>query len=190
MATTAIGICSAALLKLGATPITSFADGTPEAAIAGALYPIVRDGLISAHPWTFAITQIALTTPATPLSIDFTSAFALPTDCLRVVSAGAGSRGRGLDYRIQGSQILTDADILTLTYQFRPDEAVFPPFFVAALVARLAAELCLPLTENSTRAEGLYALASAELRLARLLDSQQSTPRRIEDFTLIEARNQ
>ena len=111
MATTAIGICSAALLKLGATPITSFADGPPEAAVAETLYPIVRDGLISAHPWTFTITQTSLATPATPLSIDFTSAFALPADCLRVVSAGAGNRGRGLDYRIQGSQILADADV-------------------------------------------------------------------------------
>ena len=34
----------------------------------------------------------------------------------------------------------------------------------------------------------LYRLAEAELRRARLIDSQQTTPRAIEDFTLIEAR--
>jgi hypothetical protein len=64
----------------------------------------------------------------------------------------------------------------------------FPAFFVSALVARLAAEFCLPLTENSNRAERLARLADDELRLARLVDSQQSTPGKVEDFTLIEAR--
>ena len=59
---------------------------------------------------------------------------------------------------------------------------------MSALVARLAAEFCLPLTENSTRAERLARLADDELRLARLVDSQQSTPAKVEDFTLIEAR--
>jgi hypothetical protein len=55
-------------------------------------------------------------------------------------------------------------------------------------VARLAAEFCLPLTENSARAERLTQLADDELRLARLVDSQQGTPGKVEDFTLIEAR--
>jgi hypothetical protein len=55
-------------------------------------------------------------------------------------------------------------------------------------VARLAAEFCLPLTENSSRAERLARLAEDELRLARLVDSQQDTPPRVEDFSLIRAR--
>jgi hypothetical protein len=61
-------------------------------------------------------------------------------------------------------------------------------FFVSALVARLAAEFCLPLTENSSRAERLSRLAEDELRLARLVDSQQHTPGRVEDFSLVKVR--
>jgi hypothetical protein len=34
----------------------------------------------------------------------------------------------------------------------------------------------------------LFRLAEAELKLARLIDSQQGTPQRVDDFTLIEAR--
>ena len=71
---------------------------------------------------------------------------------------------------------------------FRPSEGDFPPYFNAALVARLAAEFCLPLTENSSRAERLSRLADAELKVAKLVDSQQDTPPRVEDFTLIRAR--
>ena len=46
----------------------------------------------------------------------------------------------------------------------------------------------MPLTEGTSRAAELVDLAELDLRRARLADSQQSTPRAIEDFTLIEAR--
>jgi hypothetical protein len=55
-------------------------------------------------------------------------------------------------------------------------------------VARLAAEFCLPLTESQSRAEMLFRLAETELRGARLVDSQQDTPRAIEHFPLVDVR--
>jgi len=44
------------------------------------------------------------------------------------------------------------------------------------------------LTENASRSELLLKLADTELKLAKLIDSQQDTPQRVEDFRLIEAR--
>ena len=188
MAMTAVDICSTALLKLGASPIASFADATAEADVAARIYPVTRDSLLAAYPWSFTIAQTVLAAEASAPAADYAHSFALPATCLRVLSAGIGKSGRGLDYRIQGSRLLADAASLTLTYQRTIPESEFPAFFTAVLIARLAAELCMPLTEGTSRAESLYQLAAAELRLARLLDSQQSTPRRVEDFTLIEAR--
>ena len=75
-----------------------------------------------------------------------------------------------------------------VNYQRRVPETDLPPFFVPLLVTRLAAEFCIPLTEGSSRAMDLYRLAEAELRTARLIDSQQTTPQAFDDFTLIEAR--
>lgn len=75
-----------------------------------------------------------------------------------------------------------------MTYIYQPGENNFPPFFCDALVAKLAAEFCLPLTESTTRAEFLEKVAEDELNRARLIDSQQATPRKFEDFTLVEAR--
>lgn len=49
-------------------------------------------------------------------------------------------------------------------------EMAFPPFFDQALIARLAAEFCLPLTESKTRACLLDKLAEDELRRAKLID--------------------
>lgn len=189
MAMTAIEICSTALLKLGARAISSFSEASTEADVARGLYAVTRDGLLATYPWSFTQAQLALAAGPTAPTADFAHAFALPADCLRVLSAGVGTAGRGLDYRIQGRELLTDADSLTLTYQRSVPEADLPPFFVTALIARLAAELCIPLTESAARAENLYRLAAAELRLARLLDAQQSTPRHVEDFTLIRARS-
>ena len=65
---------------------------------------------------------------------------------------------------------------------------MIPPFFDQALIARLAAEFCIPLTESSSRAELLFKLAEQELRAARATDSQQTTTSRFEDFSLIDVR--
>ena len=101
---------------------------------------------------------------------------------------GCSGSGRGLVYRVFGARLHADAESILLTYQRRVPEAEFPAHFASALVARLAAELCLPVTENSSRSEVLFKLAAAELQLAKLLDSQQSTPGRVEDYSLITAR--
>ncbi len=83
----------------------------------------------------------------------------------------------------------TPSDVL-LTYQRRAPESEFPAHFAQVLIARLAAELCIPLTESPQRSELLLRLAAAELQLAKLLDSQQATPPVLDDFSLIRARFQ
>jgi hypothetical protein len=119
---------------------------------------------------------------------DFRHAFQLPANFLRALSAGSPDRGRGLAYRILEDRLHCDAGQVVLTHIFRPDESGFPPHFAAALVARLAAEFCIPITENTSRAQLLAAQAEAEFRAARRTDGQQATPRAIEDFPLIAVR--
>ena len=160
---------------------------TAEAEIARALFPTILDGLLVAHPWGFSLRQ-ALIEPEEVNSFDgYAYAFAMPADALRTVSA-RGTGHRNCVYRVFGTHILSDEPHLNLTYQRRPETDSFPAHFVQALTARLAAEFCLPITESSSRAEVLQKLASVELRLARLVDSQQSSARSIDDYTLIEVR--
>lgn len=188
MASNAIELCNRALVTLGAQPVTGFDDATVEAEISRHLYPSLRDALLSSHPWRFATAQAALPRLPQVPTADYGFAFQLPPDFLRALSAGVTERGRGLNYRISGRRLEADTDSLTLTYVFRPDETGFPPFFDIALIARLAAEFCLPLTESTTRAQLLHQLAEAEFRRAKAVDSQQAEPGRIEDFTLVEVR--
>jgi hypothetical protein len=188
MALNDIGLCSRALIRLGANPITSFNDGTAESEIAGALYAPVRDALLSAYPWTFAQNQTQLTPLAEAPEADYTNAFQLPNDYLRAISAGQSTKGRGVNYRIAKGALQSNVDDVVLTYIHRPEEEEFPPFFDIALISRLAAEFSIPVTESTSRTQTLYNLAEQEFQRARQIDAQQDSPNSIENFTLIDVR--
>lgn len=186
MAMSRIDLCSRALLKIGANPIASLTEGTAEADVAGNLYDYVRDALLSAHPWHFATTQKKLA--ALPGSEAATNGYALPSDCLRVLYAGSYEGGSGLVYRLSNRTLHTNAAEIYLTYVFRADEADYPPYFDKVLIAHLAAEFCIPLTDSTSRWESLRKIAEEDLRQARLINAQQATPAGIDDFCLVETR--
>lgn len=188
MALSDIGLCSRALVKIGVHPITSFADGTAPSEIAGLLYDTLRDAVLSAYAWSFATGQVSLTKLGTAPTSDYAFAYQLPNDFLRAISAGSGSRSRGVVYKIVGDQLHSNVDGIVLSYIYRPAEESFPPYFDMVLIARIAAELCLPLTENVSRAEALSKLAEIEFSRARQIDAQQDSPNRLESFSLIDAR--
>ncbi len=189
MALSDIALCSRALIKIGAQPISSFEDGTAQSEIAGALYEQVRDSLLSSYAWNFAVGQVQLVQLSTPPTADFTYAYELPTDFLRALSAGNGNRGRGINYRIISGKLHTNSPQVILTYIYRPKEENFPPYFDSVLIARLAAEFTIPITENTSRSESLYKRAENEYMRARQIDAQQDSPNHIEDFTLIDVRD-
>ena len=148
-----VELCSAALVKLGAEGISSFGDGSAEADVAGTLYDIIRDGLLGTHPWSFATTHAEVVQSASPPLANFEYAFDLPVDFINALSAGDECRTRGAVYQVIGREVHSNYEELILTYIKRPDEDEFPTYFVSALVSRLAAEFCLPLTENASRSE-------------------------------------
>lgn len=189
MALNDIALCSRALIRLGAAPITSFNDGTAESEIAGALYGTLRDSILSSYPWTFATGQVELTRLSETPVTDYGYAFQLPNDFLRAISAGSSAQSQGARYRIVRDQLHTDYESIILTYIFRPDEAETPPFFDMVLISRLAAEFAIPVTESTSRAEAMYRMADKELAKARSVDAMQDTPNRMKDFTLIDVRD-
>jgi len=189
MALNDIDLCARALIRLGAAPITTFNDNSAESEIAGALYPTIRDAILSSYPWTFATGQIELTRlNESPLS-DYAYAHALPNDFLRAISAGSHAQSQGMDYRINRNQLHCNYDRVVLTYIFRPEEEETPPFFDMVLISRLAAEFCIPITESTSRATAMYKIADQELARARSVDAMQDTPSRIKDFTLVDVRD-
>jgi len=185
---TAISLCSRALVKLGATSISSFNESTTEAQVAAQLYSPVLEGLLAQYPWRFALAQATLNRLSTPPTADYQYAYQLPNDVIRILSAGNGYKSSGLNYKIVQDKLYTNADNVIISYISRPIEESFPSFFVTALIAKLAAEFCLPLTESTTRTDYMKNLAEEEIKAAKLADSQQSVPSCFQDFSLIEVR--
>lgn len=185
---TSIDLCSLALIKLGANSISSFDEGTVEAQVSARIYPVIRDGMLSFHPWNFASVQKKLPRLAEIPIADYTYTFQIPHDCLRILSAGSGGNSSGLTYKIQGTHLLTSSEQVTITYIFRAPESTYPPFFNMALISRLAAEFCIPLTDSTSRWQGLYKMAESELQKAKLCDAQEDTPSGFSEFNLIESR--
>lgn len=183
-----IALCSRALLKIGAQTIAALDDGSAEAEVAANLYPGIRDAMLAGFPWRFATAQATLPQLAAKPVADWLFAYQLPADLLRVLSAGSPYFGSGLAFHVLGEQLHCNAQSVTLTYLRRAAESEFPAHFAEALVARLAAEFALPLTEDANRAQLLYGLADSVARSARNTDSQQSTPRALADFPLVATR--
>lgn len=170
-----IELCSMALAKIGASPIASFDEPSIEAKTARLLYEPTLESLLRSHPWRFSLKTAAPLPAEIAPFMGYERSFKLPHDALRTVS-GIDSSSRHCAYRVVAGLVLSDADLKHLTYQYRPDSAIFPQHFMQSLTIRLAAEFCLPITRSCSRADILQKLASVELRLARLIDSQQAEP--------------
>ena len=183
---TDLDLVNAALVKLGAVPIGGFVDADASAGVAATLYPVVAEATLTAHPWSFTLKR-AKPAPldGAPLA-DFARRYALPADFLRAIYVD--DRGSSPRYALIAGEIHSDARELVLTYEFRPAEAAFPPFFRAALIAKLAAELCIPVTEDTARGEALDRLAERELQRAWAIDRAQETPPLVGDDSLVRVR--
>ena len=175
---TKIDLCSAALISLGAAGISSFDEGSAESILAASLYDVTYEGLLSNHPWGFAkkTSQLALLNK-TPIA-NYNYAHQLPSDFMRAISLGDAGHGvtRGLDYQIIGRQLHSNKTSVMLQYIFKPNEQDLPAWFKKCLIDHLAAEFCLPLLENTSRANLLSNRAQLELAHAKSIDSQQKPP--------------
>ena len=57
MATTKVDICARALVMIGASPISSFSDGSTEALVASNVYEDIVESSLTRHRWKFATNQ-------------------------------------------------------------------------------------------------------------------------------------
>lgn len=164
-----IDICNGALRRLGQQPIASLDDPLEAARVARDRYAPMRDMLLQAHSWNFAIKRAALAAEVDPAA-DGRSAFPLPADCLAVHCASAAW------WSVEGRRILADArPPLAIAYGARiEDVGLYPPLFIEALSSRLAAELAEPLTQSGSMAEAKLREHRLIMAEARTRDAQES----------------
>lgn len=182
-------ICNNALLKLDARTITSLSDNTKEAVQCNVLYEQIRDDVLAAHPWNFAIRQSSLARLVATPTFEFDYKFTLPSDCLRVIKAVDSSEDK-VAFKIKGRDLHSDESGIDIEYIKRvTDTAIFSPQFVDTLATRLAAELAYSLSGGETRAGNLLQQYSVKLKEAKRRDAQEGTADRFRTRTWTGSRD-
>jgi len=175
-----VGIVNAALIKLGEATITSLSDSSKPARLANAIFEDIRDAVLQAHPWNFALARASLAANATAPTWGYDYAYDLPTApnyCLKVVGIESDDI-EGVVWKVEGRQIVTDegAPLKIVYLKQVTDPNQFSALFREALAARLAAELAEPLKQSGPMAEAMRELYERKLQEARFADATEGTP--------------
>lgn len=198
-------ICNVALSRLGhKRPITNIDDDTSEEGDQCRLhYPIVRKSMLRAHPWNFAIRRATLTQMTATPAFEYSYQYQMPNDYLKMVRTSFEALGWStfdavalevwgrpqVPYRIEGSAdnngkrvLLVSESSVQIEYVADvTDVSTWDSLFTDALIARLAAELCYPLTMKEQLTKALYDIASVKLSEARVMDAQEGSARAVID---------
>lgn len=182
---TIISICNSALLKLGADRITSLTENRRGAILCNEQYDKMRQEVLRAHPWNFAIARVTIAPLVAVPEFEFTAQFQLPIDCLRVLNA----EDKTLDFKIEGRVVLANVSELKIKYiKDITDASIFDPCFSEALAARLAADLAFPLVQSNTLHEQMLGYYDRLLRQARTTDGQEGRFDKLIFDTFLNAR--
>lgn len=178
MAATEVSICNLALTRVGHDTISSLTEGSKAARMCNLHYEPSLYAVLEAHLWNFAISRATLSQDATAPNHEFAYRYLLPTDFLRCVRTYNEAIGYYDEYRIEGQYLVTDEGEVKIEYVAKiTDPAKFPALFVDLLAQRVAAEICMALTDNQNATESLWKIYDTKLREARYSDAVQGTPR-------------
>lgn len=191
VAVTDIEIVNLALSDCGVDPIVHFTDNNARAKQAKAKYGPVRDMVLEAAEWSFAMEQFQHAEDGTPPLFQYSHRFIIPSNILRVCrvydSSGlpAGTPMPSTDWDRKGWRIVTNkgGPIFSDSIQ-RVGEGSFSPTCVIAIAAKLTAKMAIPLTENRALAKDFEDLYQSTLTDATSLDGKQGRMRRLRPLPL------
>jgi hypothetical protein len=199
---TDLSICSDALILMGASPLSSFTEGTDSAQACSRLYPDIRDTLIGRYPWSWSIKKVKLNRLSTNPINEWLYAYQLPADMLSGVIAAFSSSGtndKPLNYgwEIYEDQLYTNLTTVYIDYQYTIAESKMPSYFVHLLKYAMTSELSVVITDQIDKANYYNSLAFGTpgenlrgglFRQAVNTDSRGKLPQIIEDYSLIDVR--
>ncbi|MFN3856538.1 MAG: hypothetical protein ACK4RV_02230 [Caulobacter sp.] len=162
MAASETVVGNSALFKLGKQGVASFDDPSEAARWLKSRFAPVRDLLLRAAPWTFAMRRARLSADTSPPEWGYDRAFPLPDECLRLIEVGGSYVAFGTtDYEtepraafsVEGRRLLTNLPApLDVRYVAREtNTALWDPLFDEALACRLAADLAEKFTQSGSK---------------------------------------
>ena len=180
MSITSIDICARALILIGASPITSFNDGTTEAIVADNLYSDTVKDILSRHRWRFSTGQSQLSRLVDAPDAKWDAAYQLPADCLLVHGVYVNESPIEFDrYQDMIYCNAVDTDEVYLDYIFNASEDLWPPYFVTLVTFQLASIFGYSVAQNEVLSDAFEKRAIRQFALARNLDSQSQTNKKL-----------
>lgn len=179
-----VGICNQAIGWVGGNLITSLDQDQAEARLAKANYALLRNALLEAAEWTFAMRRFVPPRLAAAPEWGYPYKFQLPSDVLRVCYVGQSGRPEEgdpvLNWLREGQWILTEQEqVFVRAVVEIVDPVQFSPLFVQALAARLAMDLAIPIASSRSLQNDMANLFSAKMSEAVSSDAKQGRARLI-----------
>lgn len=180
-----VDIMNRALDRLGQRPVSDPEENTKTARLLNGMFPEVRDAVLRAHPWNFAVIRIALAEETTTPVWGFLAQYVKPGDMLRLIEIENNP-----NYKIEGERILTDtATAINIKYISRiTDTTLYDNLFVEALAAKLAYEAAEGLTQSNTKKEEALQAFILALNEAKRIDGNEDHPDQIDEDDWVRAR--
>jgi hypothetical protein len=194
-----VDICNYAMTILGEQPITSLLDNTPRARALNAIYQTQRQKEIATHFWNFSIKRTQLAALTTAPLYQFTQAYQLPADFLKIIDVGNQYPSIDLSDYIgaDDSQWAIEGQTLVCNYPAPlylrycadvTDEGQFDPCFVVALACALAERTAEMLTQNTAKCQKAAQQYKQALLDAVRTDAMQIPPKKPNDDTWMISR--
>ncbi len=175
MAASKVNIANLGLTLLGNPPILDLDEDNDRARVMNRLYPDMRREVLGEGEWAFAIKRGVLPATTSPIWW-FSTAFALPADCIRVLNIDGSQFD---EWQVEGQTIVCFRTSLSIRYIFDNDDpTTYGPGFITSLGHRLAAAAAFPLTNSTETARDMFRLYEKIVQAQKTVDSMQGqTPR-------------
>lgn len=184
-------IVNAALRKGGgAKRILALTDSVGSAGIAADVLTSERDDLLRSGIWNFAVTRVKLGQLSTLPVFGWTYAYALPSDCDRVVAVYDNVDGTGVvPYKIESIQqadtsyinvVVTDANTVYLKYCRQiTDPNLMTASFRQVLILRMAKIFAISIAKSNPLFAALDQEEQKAYRQARSIDGMEDYPEKL-----------
>jgi len=187
-----VNICNSALNLIGASTISALTEDTKNARLCNQRYEPVRNRVFRSHNWNCLVKRVELAQNSTAPVMEYSYAYALPSDCLRVLRIYNGTTNSiesDLEYKIEGKNVITNQTTVYLVYtSLDTDPNNYDAYLREAISHQLGADLAYAITNNATLAKNLMARADERLREARFIDSTENSLETIEATEFTNAR--
>ena len=188
----AVDIANSALNLLGASTISAFTDDSKNARLINQRYEPVRNRVFRSHAWNCLHKRVQLAQNSTAPVVEYSHAYALPSDCLRVLKIHNGttdSIASNIDYKLEGRNIVTDEGTVFIIYiALDTDPNNYDTYLQESISHQLAADLAYAVTNNATLADKYMTRADERLREARFIDATENSLGTIESSEFTDAR--